>query len=76
MNNLKKINNIFKYIFDDDYLKITRKTSSKDIEEWDSLAQIKLIAAIEKKFKIRFNIQEISNLKNVGEMIDLIDKKK
>ena len=76
MNNLKKINNIFKYIFDDDYLKITRKTSAKDIEEWDSLAQIKLIAAIEKKFKIRFNIQEISNLKNVGEMIDLIDKKK
>lgn len=76
MNNLKKINKIFKYIFDDDYLKITRKTSAKDIEEWDSLAQIKLIAAIEKQFKIRFNIQEISNLKNVGEMIDLIDKKK
>lgn len=76
MNNLKKINKIFQYIFDDVYLKITRKTSAKDIEEWDSLAQIKLIAAIEKQFKIRFNIQEISNLKNVGEMIDLIDKKK
>ena len=76
MNNLKKINKIFQYIFDDNYLKITRKTSAKDIEEWDSLAQIKLIAAIEKKFKIRFNMHEISNLKNVGEMIDLIDKKK
>jgi acyl carrier protein len=76
MNNLKKINKIFQYIFDDNYLKITRKTSAKDIEEWDSLAQIKLIATIEKQFKIRFNIQEISNLKNVGEMIDLIDKKK
>ena len=76
MNNLKKINKIFQYIFDDNYLKITRKTSAKDIEEWDSLAQIKLIAAIEKQFKIRFNTQEISNLKNVGEMIDLIDKKK
>ena len=76
MNNLKKINKIFQYIFDDNYLKITRKTSAKNIEEWDSLAQIKLIAAIEKQFKIRFNIQEISNLKNAGEMIDLIDKKK
>ena len=52
MNNLKKINKIFQYIFDDNYLKITRKTSAKDIEEWDSLAQIKLIAAIEKQFKI------------------------
>ena len=76
MNNLKEINKIFNFIFDDNYLKITRKTSAKDIEEWDSLAQIKLISAIERKFKIRFNIQEISNLKNVGEMIDLIEKKK
>ena len=76
MDNLKKINKIFNFIFDDDYLKITRKTSAKDIDEWDSLAQIKLISAIEKKFKIRFNIQEITNLNNVGEMVDLIDKKK
>lgn len=76
MNNLKEINKIFNFIFDDNYLKITRKTSAKDIDEWDSLAQIKLISAIERRFKIRFNIQEISNLKNVGEMIDLIEKKK
>ena len=77
MNNiLKKINKIFQLIFDDKYLKISKKTSAKDIDEWDSLAQIKLISRIEKDFKLRFNIKEINNLKNVGEMIDLIEKKK
>ena len=76
INNLKKINKIFQFIFDDQNLKINRKTSAKDIDEWDSLAQIKLISRIEKEFKLRFNIKEINNLKNVGEMIDLIEKKK
>ena len=75
VNNLKKINKIFKFIFDDKNLKITRKTSARDIDEWDSLAQIKLISKIEKEFRLRFNIKEINNLKNVGEMIDLIEKK-
>ena len=75
INNLKKINKIFQFIFDDQNLKINRKTSAKDIDEWDSLAQIKLISRIEKEFKLRFNIKEINNLKNVGEMIDLIEKK-
>ena len=77
MNNiLKKINKIFQLIFDDKNLKISKKNSAKDIDEWDSLAQIKLISRIEKDFKLRFNIKEINNLKNVGEMIDLIEKKK
>ena len=76
INNLKKIKKIFQFIFDDQNLKINRKTSAKDIDEWDSLAQIKLISRIEKEFKLRFNIKEINNLKNVGEMIDLIEKKK
>ena len=76
INNLKKINKIFQFIFDDKNLKINRKTSAKDIDEWDSLAQIKLISRIEKEYKLRFNIKEINNLKNVGEMIDLIEKKK
>lgn len=75
-NKLKILNDIFKFVFDDKFLKINRKTSAKDIEEWDSLAQIRLIAAIEKKLKLRFNIKEVSNLKNVGEMVDLIEKKK
>jgi acyl carrier protein len=75
-NKLKILNDIFKFVFDDKFLKINRETSAKDIEEWDSLAQIRLIAAIEKKLKLRFNIKEVSNLKNVGEMVDLIEKKK
>ena len=67
---------IFKEVFNDDDLKIAQSTTAKDIDGWDSLAHIRLIVAIEKFFKIRFTAAEISELENVGEMIDLILKKK
>ena len=67
---------IFKEVFNDDDLKITQSTTAKDIDGWDSLAHIRLIVAIEKFFKLRFTAAEISELENVGDMIDLILKKK
>jgi len=70
-----RITAVFHDIFDDDSLVIQRETSAKDIEEWDSLAHISLIVAIEKEFRIKFDLAELKPLKNVGEMIDLIQVK-
>ena len=46
-----------------------------DIDEWDSLAHIRLVVSIEKALELRFTTDEISNLANVGEMAELILKK-
>ena len=69
---LERLTPIFQDIFDDDELVITAETSAKDIEDWDSFAQIRLIAAMEKEFKIKFILSELQALKNVGEMAELI----
>jgi acyl carrier protein len=66
---------IIKDIFDNYDVEITRSTTADDIDEWDSLSHIQLVAAIEKKFNIRFALAELQSLKNVGEMTDLIAKK-
>lgn len=71
----ERIKPIFYDVFDDDTLIIENSTSSADIEDWDSLAQISLIVAMEHDFKVKFNLEEVNELKNVGEMIDLILKK-
>lgn len=63
---------IFRDVFDDESLVIARKTCADDIEEWDSLAQINLIVAIEKEFKVKFSLDELANLNDVGDMVDLI----
>ena len=75
MNQKERLQEIFRDIFDDEELVITEDMSANDIEDWDSLAQINLIIAIEKEFKVKFNLEEVSSLKNIGEMLELLSKK-
>ena len=72
---IKKITEIFKDILDVEDIIINEETTSNDIDEWDSLTHIQLIVAIEKQFKVKFSSMEISNWKDVGEMILSIHKK-
>ena len=67
---LKVLNDVFKDVFDDDMLVLTHDTTSKDIEEWDSLNQIKLIIECERAFDIRLKARDINMLENIGEMVD------
>ena len=71
----EKITEIFREEFDDDTLVIVDETNAADIEDWDSLAQVELIMTLEKEFNMKFNIKEVRELKNVGEMADLIMSK-
>ena len=72
---LKELQPIFQDIFDDDELTVTNETDASQVEDWDSLAQIRLVASIEKKFAVKFTFAELQDLKNVGDMVDLIQKK-
>lgn len=69
---LEKLNNVFIDVFDDEDIKISDATTADDIDDWDSLEHINLIVAVEQEFKIKFNMNEVTNMKNVGEMIDII----
>jgi acyl carrier protein len=62
-------------VFDVDDLEVTPATTAEDIEEWDSLSHIRLVVAIERRFKIRFKNAEIVGLQNVGELVEAIDGK-
>ena len=72
---MKKIGEIFCEVFDDDNLVITEQTSAKDIEDWDSLMNINLIAAMEDTFGIRFALKEVSDMQCVGDAADIIERK-
>ena len=72
---MKTLNEIFCNVFDDDTIVLNDSTNAQDIEDWDSLEQINLIVAIENEFQMMFDINEINNLANVGEMADLIMSK-
>lgn len=63
---------VFRDVFDDDDIELTDDTTADDIEAWDSLEHITLISAVEKEFKMRFTMKEVSGMKNVGEMMNII----
>lgn len=73
---MKKLNKVFKEVFDDESLKITEKTTAKDVDGWDSLMHITLIAEVEDAFHVKFSMKEVTGMKNVGEMAKLIEAKK
>lgn len=75
MSILEQVQTLFRDVFDDDALIITPLTSAKDIEDWDSLTHIQLVTRIEKHFKIRFTVSEVTKLKVVGDLITLIETK-
>tara|TARA_B100000953_G_scaffold252775_1_gene215778 strand:+ start:422 stop:664 length:243 start_codon:yes stop_codon:yes gene_type:complete len=64
------VQDIFRDIFDEDGMVIENSTNSDDVEEWDSLNHINLVSTIEKEFKIKFDLKELSTLNNVGSIID------
>jgi acyl carrier protein len=70
---LSRLNQAFRDVFDDDDLEITRQTTAKDVEGWDSLMHVTLIVNVERVFGVKFTSAEIARLKNVGELADIID---
>ena len=73
---LKELNKIFAAYFNNKKILINEITTAKDIKNWDSLAQVALIISIERKFKLKFSVKEVDNLKNIGDMVKLIMVKK
>lgn len=72
---LAKVQTIVKDILDNEDIIVSRDTVASDIDEWDSLAHIQLVVAMETEFGVRFTSREIQTWKNVGEIIDCIVSK-
>lgn len=69
---MERLTDIFRDVFDDEGIEISDSTTADDIEAWDSLEHITLISAVEKAFKMRFTMREVSGMKNVGEMVGIL----
>lgn len=71
----ERLREVFVDVFEDDEIEIGRQTTAADVDDWDSLMHVTLMLEVEKAFGLRFSSVEVADLKNVGELIDLIDHK-
>lgn len=75
----EKLKNILQQVLDQDIERLADEMTAADFPDWDSLAHLNIVVAIEKAFKIRFAAAEISKLKqpgqNIGSFLGLIAQK-
>ena len=72
---LAKVEEIFREELELDDLVLTDETTADDVEEWDSLSHVQLVAAMEEAFGIEFKSREILSWENIGDLIDSNEKK-
>lgn len=73
MNHLIKLQGIFREFFDDPTLTITAETSPANLPEWDSVAQVHLVLAVESEFDFRFTTDQVAGVRCVGDLLRVID---
>jgi acyl carrier protein len=67
-----RLTEILRAVFDDEAIVASPNLSARDVDGWDSLAHIRLIATVEKAFKIRLSASQVGKLANVGDLVDVI----
>jgi acyl carrier protein len=75
-DSLERLNEVFQEVFDDDELAVSPSTTAEDVEGWDSLMHVTLMIRVEKAFGIKFTSAQVAGLKNVGQLVELIDQKR
>ncbi len=72
----ERLNHVFQDVFDDENIKVNENTTADDIEDWDSLEHINLVVAVEQEFGMKFNMSEVTTMKNVGDMAKIVQERK
>jgi acyl carrier protein len=70
-----EIREIIADVLDQPDIQITADTAADDVEGWDSFNHINIVVAVEAHFGIKFHTAEIEEVRNVGELVELIAKK-
>lgn len=72
---LTRLMAVFRDVFDDDSITLRPETTARDIDGWDSVANIRLMVAIESEFRIKFDVGEYQEFRNIGELVTGIQQR-
>ena len=73
---LAQLSAIMQEVLDDPNVKLTPATTADDVEGWDSMSNITFVVEVERRFGIKFNTAEVEEMRNVGDMLDIIAAKR
>ena len=72
---LKEVQTIYRDVFENPSLVISYTMVPADIHEWDSLTHVLLLSKIEKKFGIKFSLDDMLSFENIGDICNSVSRK-
>ena len=75
MTNQDRLNKVFAKVFDNTTWTIEPHMTANDVDGWDSMSHLNLIISVEKEFSIKITGAEVMRLKNIGDLINLVEMK-
>ena len=72
---MSTLTDVFRKVLDDPSITLTPETTAEDVENWDSLNHVFIVVEVEQRFGIKFQAAEMDELKNVGELADLVERR-
>ncbi|GHV36919.1 acyl carrier protein [Synergistales bacterium] len=69
------LNEVFRDVFDEEDLTVDETTTAADVEGWDSFAHVNLVLSVERRFNMKFTMVEVTDMKNVGAMVDILERR-
>ncbi len=72
---LADVAEVIRDVVDSPDLPVTWQTTAESVKGWDSFNHINIVVAIEARFRIKYLTAEIEQLRNVGDLVALIEEK-
>jgi acyl carrier protein len=72
---LERVGDVIRDALDQPDLEVTTETTADTVDGWDSFNHLNIVAAVEAQFRIKINTAEIEEFKNVGDLIELVERK-
>jgi acyl carrier protein len=73
-NTFEQVRDVASDIFGVPADSITTESSPKTIESWDSMQHLSLVLAIEERFGLQLDPEEMEQMKNIGAVVALVEK--
>lgn len=72
---IEKLTVIFRSVFKNDGIVLRDDMTADDVDAWDSLTHMAMISEVEKCFSIKFKLKELNKLRQVGDLIAIVESK-
>jgi acyl carrier protein len=72
---LYRLSGILRETLDLEDIEIRADTSRDDLENWDSVAHVELVLAIESEFEVSLTPDEIGEIGGVRDILDILERR-